>query len=244
MIQLVPWERSFAVEAVADPSTRAYFWFYEWHLFDAVLPGEHTGGRHDFPWTVTDARAQADAWGIRFEARTVEDGAELELSVTNESDHDWPEAAGIIPCLSPGHAGVVEQSACFVDDDRTLTYYLGPDGLELLEAREMHFNERLRPWLDAYSPTGEFVFSDKWPTSDRNAVQGLIVREALGGGWVTGIAWEDFVGAQGHNPWNCMHLSVCVGPLARGETKTVRGRIYLFEGTREDVLERALTAFW
>ena len=58
------------------------------------------------------------------------------------------------------------------------------------------------------------------------------------GNWVAGIAWADFLSAQGHNPWYCMHLSVCVGPLKRGESKTVKGRIYLFEGDGEACLEK------
>ena len=53
---------------------------------------------------------------------------------------------------------------------------------------------------------------------------------------VAGIAWKDFLSAQGHNPRKCMHLSVRVGPLARGESKTVRGRVYLFPGTARDCL--------
>jgi len=35
-----------------------------------------------------------------------------------------------------------------------------------------------------------------------------------------------------------MHLSVRVGPLKQGETKTIRGKIYLFEGNKEDCIEK------
>ena len=92
--------------------------------------------------------------------------------------------------------------------------------------------------MDAEAIDGLFVFSNKWPTSPDNAHAGLIVRESTNGRWVTGIAWEHFLSSQGHNPWSCMHLSVNVGPLEPGESKTIRGRIYLFHGTREDCLER------
>ncbi|MHC4631872.1 MAG: hypothetical protein ACYS9C_11470, partial [Planctomycetota bacterium] len=80
------------------------------------------------------------------------------------------------------------------------------------------------------------TFSQKWPTSDRNAVSGLMVRESVDGKWVAGIAWVDFLSAQGHNPRKCAHLSVRVGPLKCGQSKTVRGKIYLFQGTKEDCL--------
>ena len=35
-----------------------------------------------------------------------------------------------------------------------------------------------------------------------------------------------------------MHLSVNVGPLSQGESREIRGRIYLFKGTKEELLER------
>ena len=238
MVRLIPWERGFAVEAPHQKGVRLYFWFYEWNMFDALSEGEHTSGRHDFPWVVSDDRASTESAGISVTAHAMDDGAALTLTITNESGHDWPDGAGVIPCFSPGHPGVVPQSARFVDDDHTRTYFLGQDGLELLRQREIHFNERLRPWLDRLSPDGRFVFSGKWPTSDRNAVGGLIVREATDARWVTGIAWEDYLSAQGHNPWDCMHVCIRVGPLARDCTKAVRGRIYLFEGTKENVLAR------
>ena len=65
-----------------------------------------------------------------------------------------------------------------------------------------------------------------------------MIRESTDGKWVTGIAWERFVSVQGHNPWQCMHLSINVGPLPRGDERKVRGKIYLFQGSKEDLLSR------
>ncbi len=61
--------------------------------------------------------------------------------------------------------------------------------------------------------------------------------------WVAGIARERFVSAQGHNPWRCMHLSIRVGPLKRGESRNVRGRVLLFPGTKEMCMERFKAEF-
>lgn len=58
------------------------------------------------------------------------------------------------------------------------------------------------------------------------------------GQWVAGIAWERSLSTQGHNPWECMHLCVLLGPLEEGETGAVPGRIYLFEGGRDECLKR------
>ena len=82
------------------------------------------------------------------------------------------------------------------------------------------------------------MFDEKWPTSKRDAHAGLLIRESDDKSRVMGIAWESFISAQGHNPWNCMHLSVGVGPLKKGDTKTIRGKIYLFKGSREDCLKK------
>lgn len=35
-----------------------------------------------------------------------------------------------------------------------------------------------------------------------------------------------------------MHLSIRVGPLEPGETKAIRGKMYLFEGTKKDLLKK------
>ncbi len=83
-----------------------------------------------------------------------------------------------------------------------------------------------------------YLWFYEWHKSDVDAIDGLIVRRSTNRKWVTAIAWERFLSAQGHNPWECMHLSVNVGPLKQGKTRTVRGEIYLFEGSQKDALER------
>ena len=93
------------------------------------------------------------------------------------------------------------------------------------------------------SKDGNFVFASKkynykWPVSERNAQAGLMIRESKIDNMVMGIAWNSYISVQGHNPWHCMHLSVRVGPLKQGETKTIHGKIYLFEGEKEDCLKK------
>jgi len=71
-----------------------------------------------------------------------------------------------------------------------------------------------------------------------NAAAGLLVRESEDGRWVTGIAWDDYLSVQGHNPWSCMHACIRVGPLKPKKSKTVRGKLYLLPGTRQECLAR------
>lgn len=235
------WERGVAVHSATEEDVAMYLWFYEWHLFDAVEKGEHTRGSFDWSWTISEDHREAsmDSEWLGLKARATEDGADLTLAIANTSDHDWPEIAAIIPCFNPGPK---EQApAAFRDTHRQHTYYVGTRGLEALEAREIHFNHDCVAQVENWPKErddGQFVFSHKWPTSKDLAQAGLIVRESEDGEWVMGIAWDSFLSAQGHNPWKCMHLSIKVGPLKRGETKTIRGKIYLFPGTREDCLVR------
>ena len=71
-----------------------------------------------------------------------------------------------------------------------------------------------------------------------NAGAGLLLRESEDGRWVTGIAWDDYLSVQGHNPWNCMHACIRVGPLKPKQSKTVRGKLYLLPGARQECLAR------
>ncbi len=221
------------------PGLDMFLWLYEWNLFDAVEKGEHTHGAV-LPGRAISANqeeATVSSDGIEFRFEAVEDGAIVRLIITNRSDHDWPPLAAVIPCFNPGPAAL--RSRRFSDDGQTRTFFLSAKGLEALRTREIHFRNELLPVvIGRLSPLGQFVFSPKWPTSRQGSSGGLLVRESEDGEWVTGIAWEDYLAAQGHNPWKCMHLAVRVGPLPRGETKKVRGRVYLFRGNRNDCLAK------
>lgn len=235
-IRLSDWERGVKFESTDDPSMAMYVWFYEWNLFEAVQPGEHTHNefqRFTHTFNADGSKAEIRADDIVLTAVSVRDGADLQLTVTNRSDHDWPDVAGIIPCFNPGPPET--RNPQFTN---TKTYFVGPDGLARQDKREIHFNADLLQDIEARSDHGVFVFSGKWPTSPINATDGLLLRESEDGQWVAGIAWERYLSAQGHNPWDCMHLGVRVGPLKRGDTRTIRGKVYLSKGDRDDCLRR------
>jgi hypothetical protein len=177
--------------------------------------------------------------GLALQVVTGETGARFSLAVRNESDHDWPGVAAIVPCFNPGasESGLAPPTQAFHDEGHERTWFASALGLQLLTSRAIHFNAALRPAVEARSRNGHFVFSEKWPTSPIDATAGIIVRESSDGRWVTGIAWEDFLSAQGHNPWHCMHLGIRVGPLASGEARELRGRLYLMPGTKETCYE-------
>jgi hypothetical protein len=247
LMKLTEWERGVKVESRADKAGFAYFWFYEWHLFDAVAKGEHTHGTHEWQWNVNakGTLAQMDSPGLKMKVKAAENGAVLTLDVTNTTDYDWPEIAAIIPCFNPGNpVKPQEQNPIFLDKGHEHTFFLGAGGLDLIKGqypREIHFNHKYRRAIMAWDKErkdGKFVFDKKWPTSGRDAHAGLLVRESQDKKRTMAIAWEAFLSAQGHNPWRCMHLSIRVGPLMKGQSKTIRGRIYLIKGSKEDCLKQ------
>lgn len=232
---LSAWDRGIAVSSKLRPSMSMFLWFWEWNMFGAGEEGQHTHGQFENARRVSRDGTSAvitTMHGMRLSMDVGAHGVDLNLSVTNNSNRRWDDLASIIPCFNPGPEEVrTEQFR------NRKTWFVGPRGLDRLIAREIHFNDNLRVQVDgAMNEDGLYPWSDKWPTGTINAMSGLMVRESVDAGWVTGIAWERFLSAQGHNPWECLHLAVQVGPLIPKETREVRGRIYLAEGTREDLL--------
>ncbi len=239
-LRLFTWERGVGFQSPDRPEMKVYLWFYEWNMFQARETGQHTRGTHELPRQVNaqGTRAVIGKDDLRLVVEAGVGSADLLLRIKNRTDHDWGELAAIIPCFNPGPKETRNRQLANID-----TYYHAADGLRKLKGREIHFNSKVRPLLDKISPQGKFVFSEKWPTARENANLGLIVRQSNNGRWVAGVAWDNFLSAQAHNPWECMHLSVRVGPLARGEEKTIRGKVYLFQGKKEDCRLRCLADF-
>jgi len=248
---LFEWERGLGLRYPGEPAADMFLWFYEWNMFEAMAPGQHTHGTYKLERSLDPAGRTAEivSPALRLSARVVPDGAELTVTITNRTAHSWPAIAGIIPCWNPGQVRDTNPSSPrplnvnFSDPERRQSYYVSAAGLTPLVNREIHFNARLPPAVDRASAEGTFVFSSKWPTSQENATSGLLVRESEDGQWVTGIGWEDFLSTQGHNPWSCLHACIRVGPLQPGDSRTVRGRLFLFRGTKQDCLARFRTAF-
>jgi hypothetical protein len=65
---------------------------------------------------------------------------------------------------------------------------------------------------------------------------GLIVRESLGGKYCSGMYWERTAYVSNRHPADCVHASVDLGPLDSGGSRTVQGKVYFIEGTKDDLL--------
>lgn len=184
---------------------------------NAIQIGQHTAGGygiHENKISIsadqTSGSVSYDEAGLRLEVHARVESAEMLLTVTKKLDHSWPPLAAIIPCFNPGpEASRKRQFA------NTNTFFLRPAGLHKHVARESHYNSVHRSAIDDETDEeGKYLWSSKWPKSEVNSYAGLMLREATDAPWVTGIAWERFLSTQGHNSWECMHLSKNVGALS------------------------------
>ncbi len=84
-------------------------------------------------------------------------------------------------------------------------------------------------------------------TLDRKVVPASYFRRtAPGETWErlsAGMYWERTAWVSNRHPADCVHAVVDLGPLAEGESRTVRGKFYWVEGTKDDLLASWQTDF-
>ena len=119
MIQLSHWGppvvgNCLKLASLTDPNLYAFFFFFEHHLFDAIEKGKLVRGNWDWEWVIGDdntaARIHSDS--LRLDVEAADDGAELTLQIINDTDHDWPDIASIVPCFhagSPKHPSIINR---------------------------------------------------------------------------------------------------------------------------------------
>jgi hypothetical protein len=107
------------------------------------------------------------------------------------------------------------------------------------------------PFTRYHTAVSEGVYSDSAGQVDC----GLIVRESASRvqapgsywlsvapdasweSWTAGLYWERTAYVSNRHPADCLHAGVDFGPLAAGESRTVRGKFYWLEGTKDDLLD-------
>jgi hypothetical protein len=53
--------------------------------------------------------------------------------------------------------------------------------------------------------------------------------------WAAGLYWERTAYVSNRHPADCLHAGLDFGPLAAGESRTVQGKFYWLEGTKDDL---------
>jgi hypothetical protein len=84
-----------------------------------------------------------------------------------------------------------------------------------------------------YTPPGAPLLGDR---SGGGVDHGLIVRESIGGEVCSGMYWERTAYVSNRHPADCVHASVDLGPLDAEGSRTVQGKVYFINGTKNDLL--------
>ena len=98
-----------------------------------------------------------------------------------------------------------------------------PLGLEL-------DNRRTKGSLKAMPRVGPYEAEMMEPVDD-----GLITRVSRDRAWISGIYWERTSHVTDHHPADCLHSIVNIGGIPPHGTRVLRGKIYWFKGTAEDL---------
>jgi len=72
---------------------------------------------------------------------------------------------------------------------------------------------------------------------------GLITRTDVEGKWICGIYWEGTSHVTNHHPADCLHAIVNVGNVPAHSKRSIRGKIYWFKGSKNDLLTKWRTDF-
>ncbi len=86
-----------------------------------------------------------------------------------------------------------------------------------------------------HTPPGVALFKAK---SGGEIDHGLIVRESLEKNSCAGMYWERTAYVSNRHPADCVHAAVDLGPLDSGGSRTVQGKVYFIEGTKDDLLAK------
>jgi hypothetical protein len=65
---------------------------------------------------------------------------------------------------------------------------------------------------------------------------GLVTRSNLEGTWISGIFWEGTSHVTDHHPADCLHTIVNIGSIPPHSKRAIRGKIYWFQGTKNDLV--------
>ena len=170
------------------------------------------------------------------------------LRFTGKDNEDWRHSVALAPELS-------EFDLWDSGRLQSLTFVCRDDSLAAVEplhefagqSRFARVNDFLRSYIlehgtglrATYYTAAGLGLAERDPTvtrADSRIPHGLIVRESADRTLVSGMYWERTVMVSDHHPADCLHSYVDLGPAGPGRLNIVNGKIYLFEGSKEDLL--------
>ena len=185
----------------------------------------------------------------------VEDGIEILLEIKTYEE-GLPEYYGVQQCFRMG--GItnedwrqeIAKTPAFSEYDlwdkegdnqkTSLTYVVRSNHWESLPPEEKCVGARtplgiavdhLRTEGKMMDEVGPYMASMQMPID-----LSLITRTDAEGKWVSGIYWEQTSHVTDHHPADCIHSIINIGNIPPRSSKVLRGKIYWFEGSKDNLL--------
>ena len=187
------------------------------------------------------ARASGQDLGGRIEREfhfePVEDGVLMWMKLT--TSEDLPGACAVQQCLRFSGTTAVEWRRQVAQASPLSEYDLQSssqpnDTLTWVRQRGDWLNLPV-PQTVLYTPGSRALVA---PRGSGEADHGLIVRQARDASLAAGMYWERTAYLSNRHTADCVHSAVDFGPLAAGDSRTLRGRFYLIEGNKDALLSR------
>ena len=165
---------------------------------------------------------------------TTDDAVNIAATLRNTGTERWNAAARCVLCLR------FIRAPDFFDADmsRTFIHTAG----EFMAAKDTRSRKRHWSHMLRSEHWALLAQEDRAPycQNSERADCSLIVRSSRDGRRHVGLAWDDTLDVSYNldEELNCIHSEPRFGELKPGESRTVKGTIYFFAGTREELYQR------
>lgn len=187
----------------------------------------------------------------------VQDGIDM-LFVVETFDEGLPSYYGVQQCFRMGGRTnspwrqKIAQTPAFSEYDLWADEKEPPEGASLTWVRRKGQWQKLpatRETVGARTPLGVLIDNKRTQGKLMEKVgpyeakmlepidDGLITRANLEETWVSGIFWEGTSHVTNHHPADCLHTIVDIGNIPPHAKRAVRGKIYWFQGTKNDLVK-------
>ena len=165
-------------------------------------------------------------------------GVQQCFRMSGETNQDWRKKIAHTPAFSEYD---LWNSPLPDADNKSLTYVMRGQKWEAIPAGEKSEGARtpmgvkvddLRTNGHPMSHVGPYEAKMLDPID-----HGLITRIDIDGFWVCGIHWQNTSHVTDHHPADCLHAIINIGNIPPHSKRAIRGKIYWFKGTRDQLYE-------
>lgn len=163
------------------------------------------------------------------------DGLQLDWTITNLESVPWPRASGTV-CMQ-------SHSVASLFDSTGERIYLRGGNKWVTAAstwKQLGGNWYLPPGVEPLNILKPYIENGSWKVSDFRPDQAVMAVRSRDGQWLLAQAWHraSFLIANVHGRYACTDVSPDLGDLGPGQTVVVRGKIYYFRGSLDDLAHK------